>query len=75
MWLHVAGPQGIADFVARYVPGFILPPSVSICQSCVALQRDSRAMGAIAQYGAEMAQSVVDEFLSLYGGSKPLSAF
>ncbi len=65
MWLHVSGPSGIADFVARYVPGFALPASASICQSCVALQRDPRAMDVIGRHSGEVAQEVADAFYAL----------
>jgi hypothetical protein len=69
MWLHVAGPAGIAEFVARHVPGFALPPSASICQSCVAIQRDERALRAITQYGAEIAQTIAAEYVRLQSGA------
>ena len=75
MWLHVAGPKGIAEFVARYVPGFTLPPAVSICQSCVALQRDPRAMAVVAAHGADMIQSIAEGFIELNGGLEQLQAF
>jgi pyruvate-formate lyase-activating enzyme len=75
MWLHVAGPSGIAEFVARYIPGFTLPPAVSICQSCASLQRNARAMAVIAEHGAEMVQSVTTQFVARNGGLQPLRAF
>ena len=62
MWLHVAGPAGIAEFVARYIPGFRLEQTASICQSCVALQRDDAAMRVLAAHGAEIAQQIAAEF-------------
>ncbi len=74
MWLHVAGPSGIADFVARYVPGYALPPSASICQSCVALQRDATAMRVIAEHAGDVVQSVADAFFRLQAGAPPLHA-
>ncbi len=75
MWLHVAGPKAIADFVASYVPDFALPPTVSICQSCVALQRDPRAMAAVAEHGGDMVQAVANAFIRLNGGLEALQAF
>jgi hypothetical protein len=63
MWLHVAGPERIAAFVARHVPGFALAPAVSICEACVSLQRDPRAMRAIADHGAAVAGTVARSFL------------
>jgi hypothetical protein len=75
MWLHVAGPRGIAEFVARYIPGYSLPPSVSICQSCVALQRDPRAMAVVAEHGAEIAQTIAATFIEIHGGLEPLRSF
>jgi hypothetical protein len=73
MWLHVAGPAGIADFVARHVPGFELPPSASICQSCVAIQRDERALRAIADHGAVIAQTIAAEYVRLQSSAaRPL---
>jgi len=75
IWLHVAGPDGIAEFVARHVPGYTLPPSVSICQSCVSLQRDRRAMAAIAEHGGEVVNAVAAAFIQLNGGLETLQAF
>ena len=67
LWLHVAGPAGIAEFVARYVPGYALPPSPSICQSCVALQRDARALRVLADHADEVVPRVAAELLRLRG--------
>ncbi|HTW86211.1 MAG TPA: radical SAM protein [Candidatus Sulfotelmatobacter sp.] len=67
MWLHVAGPSGIAEFVARYLPGFTLPPSASICQSCATIQRDARSMAIISAHAAEIARDLATHFqLSLH---------
>lgn len=66
MWLHVAGPTGIAEFVARYEPGYALPGDpVSICQACIALQRDERAMRVIREHAAEVAQAVAERYVQL----------
>ena len=65
MWLHVAGPAGIAEFIARHLPGYRLPVSASICEACVALQRDPVAMGVLGEHAAEMAQSVAAQFVTL----------
>jgi hypothetical protein len=75
LWLHVAGPHEIASFVANYIPGYTLPRAVSICQSCVALQKDSAAMAVIAEHGPEVAHDVLASFIGLNGGFAPLSAF
>ena len=75
MWLHVAGPHGIADFIAQHEPGYVLPPSPSICQACVTLQRDTRAMAVIAEHESEIAQAVLANFIELNGGIEPLRAF
>jgi hypothetical protein len=75
MWLHVAGPKAIARFVAAHVPGFSLPAAVSICQSCVALQRDPRAMAAIAEHGGDIVQAVAAAFIGMNGGLERLQAF
>lgn len=69
MWLHIAGPAGIADFVSQYLPGYRLPPTASICQACVLLQRDKRAMAVVGQHAAELAASVTDAFLTLQKAS------
>jgi hypothetical protein len=69
MWLHVAGPAGIAEFVARHVPGYRLPGFASICQACVALQRDDVAMRVIAAHGGDVAQAVATEFVRLQTGA------
>ncbi len=73
LWLHVAGPAGIADFVARYLPGYALPASPSICQSCVVLQRDARAMRVVADHAADVVQAVAAELARLERGAEPLS--
>jgi Radical SAM superfamily/4Fe-4S single cluster domain len=75
MWLHVAGPQGIAEFVGRYDPGYVLPPTVSICEACAVLQRDARAMAVLAEHAADAAGAIVAEFVQLHGGLEPLHAF
>jgi len=75
MWLHVAGPQGIAEFVARYVPGYALPLSASICQACASLQHDTRAMAIVAEHAADIARTIVTDFVGLHGGLEPLRAF
>jgi hypothetical protein len=71
MWLHVSGPAGIAAFVAQHVPGFTLPRSASICQACVALQRDERAMRVIAEHGAAIASDVAAAFVQLQSLQPP----
>jgi hypothetical protein len=66
MWLHVAGPSGIAEFVARHEPGYTLPGDpVSICQACIALQRDERAMRVVREHAAEVAQAVAERYVEL----------
>lgn len=73
MWLHVAGPTGIAEFVARYIPGYVLPASATICQSCVALQRDERAMRVVTEHAGEIERAVAAEFLRLARDREPLA--
>lgn len=75
LWLHVAGPHGIAEFVSRYIPEYELPPSVSICQACVALQRDNRAMTVLWEHGHEVVDTVLQAFVHLNGGIEPLRTF
>jgi hypothetical protein len=75
MWLHVAGPTGIAEFIARHVPGYRLADHASICQACVALQRDATAMRVIAEHAGEIVQTVVTEFLQVHGGNAPVRAY
>ena len=65
-WLHVAGPAGISEFVAKHLPGYRLPPSASICQACIALQRDKVAMAVIATHGNDVAASIATRFLQLH---------
>ena len=74
MWLHTSGPRGIAEFVARHLPGFSLPPAVSICEACVSLQRDRRAMAVLAEHIGDVASSVVTEFVELQRHIEPLRA-
>ena len=75
MWLHVDGPAGIAEFVARHIPGYTFRASPSICHSCVGLQRDERAMRVMSEHAAEIVQTVVSAFVELHGGLEPLRAF
>ncbi len=75
MWLHVAGPVAIGEFVAEHVPGYAFPASPSICQSCVTLQRDDRAMRAIAEHAGEIVEAVATAFIGLHGGLERLRAF
>ena len=66
MWLHVAGPAGIAGFVARYLPGYALPPqTASICHACIVLQRDARAMAVLAEHAHELTHAVASDFVRL----------
>jgi hypothetical protein len=66
MFLHVAGPAGIAEFVARYEPGYTLPGSpVSICEACTALQRDRRAMRIAAEHVGEIAGELAARFAAM----------
>ncbi|HTD37014.1 MAG TPA: radical SAM protein [Candidatus Limnocylindrales bacterium] len=63
MFLHVAGPAGIAEFVARYEPGYSLPGNpISICEACVALQRDTRAMRIAAEHVGAIATELAARF-------------
>ena len=71
MWLHVAGPTGIAEFVAQRAPGFVFPDFASICHACVALQRDPIAMRVIAQHAGEVVDTIAAEFVASH---RPLSA-
>ncbi len=73
MWLHVAGPAGIGEFVAQHVPGFTIAPFATICQACIALQRDRRAMAAIAEHAGEVVQAVAAEFLRLQDADQAAS--
>lgn len=72
MWLHVAGPAGVARFIAEHLPGYALPPSASICQSCVTLQRDERAMRVFSEHAAELAQTIVTQFVGLQRVPEPV---
>lgn len=65
MWLHVSGPHGIAEFVSRHVPGYALPRAASICESCVVLQRDARAMSVITEHGHEVAREIASAYVRL----------
>jgi hypothetical protein len=73
MWLHVDGPSGIATFVARHVPGYQLPPRASICEACVALQRDDVAMRIVAERASEIVQDVASRFARLQANPPALA--
>jgi hypothetical protein len=64
MWLHVSGPAGIAEFVARYIPGYQLPSYASICQACTLLQRDAKALAVITAHAPEIAQDITRRFVA-----------
>lgn len=65
MFLHVAGPAGIAEFIAGYQPNYRLPGNpVSICDACIALQRDHHAMRVAADHVAAIAPSIVERFVA-----------
>lgn len=53
LWLHAAGPMAIARFVARHEPAYRLPRAASICEACIAVQRDATAMRVFADHAAE----------------------
>lgn len=53
LWLHVAGPMAIARFVARHEPTYRPPRVASICEACIAVQRDTTAMRVFADHAAE----------------------
>jgi hypothetical protein len=71
MALHAVGPSGIAELVARHLPGFRLAPAASICQACVALQRDDDAMRVVADHASELVRTAVPEFLRLHDLRSP----
>ncbi|MDB5071617.1 MAG: hypothetical protein JWM87_2728 [Candidatus Eremiobacteraeota bacterium] len=62
MWLHVAGPAGIADFVASKDREFVFPAFASICHACVAIQRDERAMRFVVQHAGEIVGDIAARF-------------
>ena len=65
MWLHVAGPAGIAEFVSRHIPGYALPAYASVCEACAALQRDPRAMAVVAEHAVDVMESITSQFVAL----------
>lgn len=65
MFLHVAGPVGIAEFVAGHEPGYELPGQpISICSACIALQRDEHAMRVAREHVSAIAPSIVERFVA-----------
>lgn len=64
-WMHVAGPSGIARFVARYAPDYRLPILASVCEACTALQRDPVAMSIISEHANEVAADIAMAFARL----------
>jgi hypothetical protein len=74
MWLHVAGPSGIAEFVGRHLPGYVPPRRASICEVCVALQRDEQAMRIVAEHAADVVQDVVAAYLRMQSAERPSPA-
>jgi hypothetical protein len=64
MWLHVAGPAGIAEFVSRHIPGYELPAYASVCEACVGLQRDARAMAVVAEHAVDVIESITSQFVA-----------
>lgn len=72
IFLHVLGPTGIAEFVARYEPGYMLPGSpATICDACRLLQRDERAMAVAAQHAAEIAPEIIARYVAAQSARLP----
>ena len=74
MWLHVVGPAGIADFVSRYIPGYRLPAYASVCEACVGLQRDARAMAVVSDHAVDVVASVTSRFVALQRRPEPAAS-
>ena len=65
LWLHVSGPVEIARFVARHDPEFRLPRAASVCEACVMLQRDERAMRIVDEHAPRIANQIEAAFAQL----------
>lgn len=64
MWLRSRGPADIAKFVARYVPGYTLPPAASICQICETLQSNPQAMAVVFEHAGDVVAEIASEFVA-----------
>jgi pyruvate-formate lyase-activating enzyme len=71
MWLHVAGPAGIAEFVSRHIPGYELPEYASVCEACAALQRDPRAMAVVVEHAVDVIESIASQFVAFQRRPEP----
>jgi len=59
IWLHVAGPERMLMFVKDYLPDYKLPRQyVDICQTCVHVHRDQRAMNVLREHLDEVEKDI-----------------
>jgi len=65
IWIHVAGPERILEFVKTHLPDYELPlKSVHPCETCLHLYSDSRALEVIKTHYKEVEAQVVPLFLA-----------
>ena len=65
MWIHVAGPEAILEFVKRYLPDYELPTAaVHPCTTCHQLHRDDAVMQTLRAHYAEVEQEIVNAYCS-----------
>lgn len=63
LWLHVMGPERMLLFVKKYIPDYDLPSSSHICQTCLHLYRDSRAVDVLREHYAEVQVEIEKTYL------------
>jgi hypothetical protein len=66
LWLHVAGPERILQFVKSKDPEFVLPvESTHPCTTCLHMHRDARAQAVLREHAREVEEAVVAAYLNL----------
>jgi hypothetical protein len=65
IWIHVAGPERILQFVKSYIPDYELPlKSVHPCETCLHLYTDKKALEIVKAHYKEVEAEIVPTFLA-----------
>jgi pyruvate-formate lyase-activating enzyme len=65
IWIHVAGPERVLEFVKSHVPEYQLPlKSVHPCETCLHLYSDPVALGVITSKYKDVEKDIVPLFLA-----------
>jgi organic radical activating enzyme len=65
IWIHIAGPERILQFVKQYLPDYELPlHSVHPCETCLHLYTDQRAKDVIREHYHEVETEITEQYLT-----------